>query len=414
MLGDGGAHVGVEVAHGLAGQVFFGVVEGERPLFRRQPRRGQIGGALDLLHPGLGEGHRLAAAVTDAAHDQGVGQPGDAEAHASLRYCLVGLLGQGKAGDVDGIVEHAHRRRRKSAEGTSIESRPRRERRLDQPRQIERAEKTGAIGGQRLFAARIGGVDVFAIVEVVEPVDAVDEHHAGLGIGVRGAHDLVPQIARRHALENRPLELELPGGVFLHGAHEGVGDQHRKVEHTQAPGLPFGLDKGLDIRVVAAHHRHHGAAPRAGAHDGAAHGVPDVHERQRPRGIGADALDQGALGTQRREVVADAAALLQGEGCLLEIVEDARHVVGHVAHDEAVEQGHVALAAGPRNDPPRRQEAEVLQGLVKALFPGLGVVLGRRQRPRHPPPGVGQGLVHRLAVRLLEAVLHVPYLLRYG
>ena len=78
-----------------------------------------------------------------------------------------------------------------------VDMRLRRERPLDQPRQVDRAQQAGAIGRQRLLAAGIGRVDRLAIVQVVAGVDAVDEDHAGLGVVVGGARDLVQQRARR-------------------------------------------------------------------------------------------------------------------------------------------------------------------------------------------------------------------------
>ena len=58
--------------------------------------------------------------------------------------------------------------------------------------------------------------------------------------------------------------------------------------------------------------------------------------------VGADAHHRRALRPQGREIVPDAAALLHREGRLAQVLEDARHVVGDRAHDEAVEEGDAA------------------------------------------------------------------------
>ena len=50
-----------------------------------------------------------------------------------------------------------------------------------------------------------------------------------------------------------------------------------------------------------------------GRHDGATHGIPHIHERQRARRIGPHPLHPRALGPQGGEVIADAAALLLAE-----------------------------------------------------------------------------------------------------
>ncbi len=222
----------------------------------------------------------------------------------------------------------------------------------------------------------------------------------------------VPQRARRHDLEGGAGEGELPGRVLLHRLHEGVGDQDGEVEHAQPSGIALGVDEGLDIGMVAAQGRHHRAAAVAGAHDGAAHGIPDIHERERPRGVGADALDRRALGAQAGEIVADAAALLHGERRLAQMGEDAGHVVRDGAHDEAIEERDAARAAGAGDHPAGGQELEPGHGLVEALRPERLVRLGLGERIRHPPPGILDGLVHRVPVRPFEPVLHVPDLLR--
>ncbi len=195
----------------------------------------------------------------------------------------------------------------------------------DEAGEVHRAEETGAIGRQRLLAARVGGADGLAIVQVVAGIDAVDEDDAGLGHVIGGAHDALPQIARLDGPVGLAGKHQRPVAVRLHRRHELIAHQHRQVEHAQALGVALDIDEGLDVGVVAGHRRHHGAAARTGRHDGAAHGIPHVHEAQRPRGIGPHALDRRAARTQRGEIMADTAALLQGEGGFLEVLEDAAH-----------------------------------------------------------------------------------------
>ena len=282
----------------------------------------------------------------------------------------------------------------------------------DEAGEIDRAEEARPIGRQRLLAAWIRGIDRLAIPEIVPPVDAVDEDNAGLGVGIGRAHDLVPQLARGQDFVSGAGEFELPGRTFLDRRHERVGGEDGEVEHAQPAGRVLGLDEGLDVGMIAAQGRHHGAAAVAGAHDGAAHRIPHVHERERSRGVGADALDRCALRPQRREIIADAAALLHGQRRLAQLGENPGHVVGHGAHDEAVEEGDVAPGPGAGDDSPGRQEAEILQRLVESLRPQGGVFLGLGEGSGDAPPAVLYRLVERRAVRPLEPVLHVPDLLR--
>ncbi len=210
------------------------------------------------------------------------------------------------------------------------------------------------------------------------------------------------------------VEDQIPAFVRLHGFHERVGHQNRHIEVPKPCRVFLGGDEILDIGVVAAHRRHHRAAARAGAHDRAAHGVPDIHEAERPRGVGADAADRCALRPQGREIVADAAALLHGQRGLLQVLEDAAHVVGDRAHDEAVEQRHVAAGAGAGQDAAGRQELKIDLRIEEGVRPLRGFILRGCQRRSYAPPGILDAPVDRGAVGRLEAVLHVPDLLCDG
>ena len=256
-------------------------------------------------------------------------------------------------------------------------------------------------------------MDFLAVIEVVQAVDAVDEDHARLGVGVGRAHDLFPQLPRRQGLPANAVEHQIPRLIVAHRFHEGVAHQHREVEHPQPAGLVLGLDEGLDVGMIAAHGRHHGATPRARAHDGAAHGIPNIHEGKWSRGIGADAFHRRPLGPQRREIVADTAALLHGQRRFLEVLEDAAHVIGDGAHDETIEKRDVPGGAGAGDDAPGRQEFETLERLVEAFGPILALFFRLGQGVGDAPPAIVDGFVHRRAIGRFEAVFHVPDLLGY-
>ena len=76
--------------------------------------------------------------------------------------------------------------------------------------------------------------------------------------------------------------------------------------------------------------------------------------------------DERALGPERREVVADAAALLHGQRGFLHVVEDGAEVVLDRPMHEAVEQRHRAARAGAGEDAAAGQEAEVADGVMEA------------------------------------------------
>ena len=178
----------------------------------------------------------------------------------------------------------------------------------------------------------------------------------------------------------------------------------------------------LDIRVVAAQRRHHRAAARPGRHDGAAHGVPHIHEGNRAGRIRADAVHRRALGPQCGKVVSDPAALLHRHGRFAQMGENAGHVVGNGAHDETVEEGDRPVGPRTGQNPAGRQELEIRHGVVEFRLPigrrlrfgGLPVPLARRgffrrgQGLCHPAPAILYGFVHRAALGRPEPVLLVP------
>ncbi len=99
---------------------------------------------------------------------------------------------QRKARHVDHIVEEANGYPGQPGQFGLIETCFLGERMGDELGEIDRAQKARAIGRQGLLAAGIGGVDGFAIGQVVERVHAVDEDHTGLGRIVGRAHDAIP------------------------------------------------------------------------------------------------------------------------------------------------------------------------------------------------------------------------------
>ena len=157
---------------------------------------------------------------------------------------------------------------------------------------------------------------------------------------------------------------------------------------AQPARVALGIDERNDVGMIAPQRRHHRAAAGAGRLDGGAHGVPDIHERHRSRGNGAGRARASATRADRREIVADTTAALHRHRAFFQRAEDAGDRVLDRAHDEAVEQGHVAIRAGPGLDPPARQELEVLQDVEEALLPFDAV--GRfdlSQCVRDTPPG---------------------------
>src|SRR3546814_11579156 len=88
------------------------------------------------------------------------------------------------------------------------------------------------------------------------------------------------------------------------------------------------------------------------------------------------------------------------------VLEDAAHVVGDGPHDEAVEQGDVAVSPGAGLDAPGRQKTEILQRRKELRFHGLagcrlwlGGGQGAGDAPRSEERRVGKGRVSQCRSR---------------
>ena len=148
---------------------------------------------------------------------------------------------------------------------------------------------------------------------------------------------------------------------------------------------PLGVDEVGDVRVLARKRAHHRAAAGAHAGHGVRHLVPQVHERHRTRCDAAGGIGRRGARAQRREVDADAAALLHRQRRLAQRGEDAVERVLDRAHHEAVEQRHAARGACTGEDPTTGQEPEVVEHLAEATCPVPAVAGFRRgERTRDP------------------------------
>ncbi len=148
-------------------------------------------------------------------------------------------------------------------------------------RQIDRTQAAAAVGRQRLFGARIRGLDHFAIRQVVVAVHQVDEQHTRFCVIVGALDDLTPQVTCANFAVNPQtigalhsaglldcggrfrLVHQLEFLIVFNRLHQGVGDADGNVEVAQI-ALVLGADEFFDIRMVAAQHAHLRTAPRPG------------------------------------------------------------------------------------------------------------------------------------------------------
>src|SRR5690606_11901877 len=129
----------------------------------------------------------------------------------------------------------------------------------------------------------------------------------------------------------------------------------------------------------------------------------------RPGGVGAGAGDERAPRPQGGELVADAAARLQGQAGLVDLLQDPVHRVDDGARDGAVDGAGGRLVrqrAGVGGDaaggdgPAAQRPQEALVPVTALLLVRLGV----RQGPGHALPGAVYVAIDGLALLGGEAV----------
>ena len=299
--------------------------------------------------------------------------------------------------------------------------------------------------------AGIGRADLLAEPVVVHLVDFVDENEPRLREVVGRGHDRVPHpaggeraidaagdapfVVVRVAVETgRPVapddllgvveiellplarghrERELPGEVVPDRVHELPGDEEREVELAKPPVLALRPDELHRVGVADVERRHLRAAPPAGRRDREAHRVVDVHERERPGGVRPRPAHPRPARPEGGELVADAAARLEGEARLVDLLEDVVHRIPDDGRHRAVDRGRgrlVVLRPGVRDDAPGRDRAPA-ERLAEALVPvlaGFRSGLDVRQGAGDPAVGVVDVAVEGLAGLGLQPVLGVP------
>jgi hypothetical protein len=186
-----------------------------------------------------------------------------------------------------------------------------------------------------------------------------------------------------------------------------------EVELAQAAVFALGADEVLDVRVGDFEGAHLRAAAATGRAHGEAHLVVDIHEGHRAAGVRAGTGDERAARAQRAEFVADAAARLQGQAGLVDLLQDPVHRVGDGAGHGAVDRAGrrlVFLRAGIAGDaaggngPAAQRPGEALHPVLLQLGGGLGFGQGLG----HALVGAVDVGIQRHALLGLEAVFLVP------
>ena len=354
------------------------------------------------------------------------------ELSISAAIGFIALLGQRPEGGIQHVVQHAHFRRHHFFKGGEVElgRAVDAEGVLDEARQDDGAQIAAAVGRQGLLATGIGGIDGFAIRQVVVGIDVVDEQDAGFGEVVGRLHDAVPHGAGLDGLVD-PLAVgtlvgalgdqagtglgamhQFPVGVLFDGLHEAAGHAHGHVEVVPAARGALGRDEFLHIGVVDAQHAHLGTTAGTGRLHGGAGLVEHIDVAAGAGSHGGRALHLGTTGADAREVIAHTTAAAHGFGRFAQRFVDAGeafvvHTLDAIAHGlhEAVDQRGLDVGARGTHDAAGADAAgtQVLQetGFLRGA---LVFVLDRGQRTGHTAEQVFHAGFTGLEVLFLQHV----------
>ena len=272
------AHVAVHFFHRARGQKRLGLKQRKCALFFGKLHRGKISSARNLMQPVFGLCDRRIRSIAQTNHQQGIGQTCHTQPDTALGAGLLGLRFERKVRGINHIIHHPNRRADQILQRRLIQLCGIIKGIVYQTRQIDRAQKTGAIGRQRLLTAGVRCRNCFAIAQVIGAVDPVNKDHTRFGIIIGRLHDFIPKPSGGHRLIGFAIKHQIMLTIGFHCLHKGIRDKHGDIKHPQPRRIRFGSDKVFYIGMITAHCGHHRTAPRSGAHDGAAHRIPDIHK----------------------------------------------------------------------------------------------------------------------------------------
>ena len=266
-----------------------------------------IGVVADGGHNAVYNFQGLVRIVLTLHQDQRIGHAGDAQTHPAVGGYGFPNFGQGMVVRVviNDIVQKAGRHASGLPQCLVVELAVG----ADEVHQIEIAQVTGRVRGQRLLAAGIGAGERIDVFDIVILAHRVPKNNPRLGAGVGIGDDLVPQLARLDRAEYFATPAQVKVRVVQYSLHELVGNQHADIGvlHFSAIGVVFDGDKVFDIGMINPQGQHQGTAA-AGLGDGIGTLGEQVHKGGATRRGIHRGVDRGSLRPENRQIRADATA----------------------------------------------------------------------------------------------------------
>lgn len=255
--------------------------------------------------------------------NQEIGKSHDSKADLPRLFGMRFNGRKGEAGSIENIVEKLNCEWNERGEAIIVDGTSAAISR-EAPGDVDRAERTGFIGEERLLAAGIGRFDGPQVRRGIRPVDGVEEDDAWFtGLPCCLNQSIKDQCCREapHGFRGPWID-ECIGPASFDRAHEMVGEGDREIEIRHLPRLLLQRDEVENIRMVDPQDSHIGAASGSSLLDDVGGHVEDAHEGNRPGGESAGGGHKVCLGTEVAERESCASARLVDERLVLDCVED--------------------------------------------------------------------------------------------
>jgi hypothetical protein len=314
------------------------------------------------------------AVVGDASQQGQVRQAHEADADLSGAARGARHLFVREVGDVDHVVEEAHRVGDGVAERLPVELAAV----AREDGELDRAEHTALAREERLLAAGVRRADRAEVGRGVGRLDRVEEQQARLAARDDGLGDVAQQRIGAHGAGlGCGGVAELEALAARRGAQERFGQAKREPH----PAEPFGLaarraHEVADVRMADLEDGQVRARPPAGAAVHLGRVREELDEGERAGRATAGAMNGRARGPQVREVHARASGTLLDQGRARQRGVDRRERVLRLEH---VAGRQIPRAPGVRQDGDAREEPLALHHLgvaagdPRALVRGLGL-----------------------------------------
>lgn len=257
-------------------------VRWERSPLLRESARCLVSMQSDKSHQLIGDLQGFVGIVRNTEPNQDIGEAHDAKTDLSGLFGMTFNRCEREQGPIEYVVEESNCQRNDSCQPLIVDGDSAALCR-EEARDVDRSERTGFIGKQRLFTAGVGGFDLAEMRRGICPVDGVEKQDAWFA-GSPGCLCELVEDRPGGKTPNRFRSAWVDQGIRLvsvYRSHESIRETDREVEVRHFTRLLLQRDEVQDVGVVDPQDAHVGAPPRASLFDDIGGHVKYAHEGDR-------------------------------------------------------------------------------------------------------------------------------------